>query len=392
MKVAFFEVRHESFYGAQQSLLTLFEGLRAASALALDATLVTTGEGPLSVAFRQAGHRVVVLPVGKRSRRFGGAVVRDGVPGKLLSAGELLAFNLRVRAWLRAERIDLVYANNARSMVFCGLGAMLAGLPRLWYVRSDQRVKGLFAAALRLSSRVVLIADALICAFTPAEQRRYHSRFRTLNTGFEVAAFTRSAETRAAMRACLGVPQTAEVVGMVGSISERKGHDLLVAALEPMMAERPELHVLLVGGMTAGSDAFAAGLQAFTLASPCSSRWHWLGYRQDVADCYAAMDLLVLPSRGEGLPRTVVEALAAGLPVVASAAGASRQLLANRELGHVVDPLSTETLRRAVADALERADNGYEARSRRQLYVNEQLSVEAYVNGFYAIAKELVDE
>lgn len=392
MKIVFFEARHDSFYGAQQSLLTLFSGLRSTAPGAVKAVLVTTGEGPLSHAFRDAGHEVVVLPSGARSSRFGGAVLGDGLGGRLRTGLEMLRYNLRLRRWLLDTGVDLVYANNARSMMFCGPAALAAGLPRLWYVRGDQRVRGLFAAALRLSNRVVLIAEALRSVFTPAERSRFSERFRVLNTGFDVTHFARPAAVRVEMRRKLGVPDRAFVVGMVGSISARKGHDLLVPALDGLMNAKTHVHALIVGGAVEGSEQFAEDLKAQTAVLAPASRWHWLGYRQDIADCYAAMDLLVLPSRAEGLPRTVVEALAAGLPVVASAAGASRQLLGDARLGQVVEPLTVESLQSAMTDAIQRADGGSASRAFRQSYVQDNLSIEAYVNGFLTIARELVND
>lgn len=125
-----------------------------------------------------------------------------------------------------------------------------------------------------------------------------------------------TAHSRSASRAALGLPSQGFIVGWVGRISREKGLDVLIDALRRF----PTLDVRLavVGD---GDDRRALEQRAATLALAPLQRLHWLGMRPDAARTLAAFDVLVLSSRTEGTPMLLFEAMAAGVPIVASAVG-----------------------------------------------------------------------
>ena len=97
---------------------------------------------------------------------------------------------------------------------------------------------------------------------------------------------------------------------MVGTFKRQKGHGVLITALGPVVAEHPELHVLL-----AGEGELEPAVRDAVAAAGMTARVHFLGTRRDVEALLAASDSFVLPSLWEGLPVALVEAMAAGLPV-----------------------------------------------------------------------------
>jgi glycosyltransferase involved in cell wall biosynthesis len=122
-----------------------------------------------------------------------------------------------------------------------------------------------------------------------------------------------------ALRAELGIPDSARVVGSVGLLNDAKGFDLLVAAAAHLP---PDVHVLIAGHgereQALREQARALGLEA---------RVHLPGWRERLGPVHSATDVFVLPSRWEGLPYALLEALAAGLPCVASDVNGSRDVL-----------------------------------------------------------------
>jgi glycosyltransferase involved in cell wall biosynthesis len=152
---------------------------------------------------------------------------------------------------------------------------------------------------------------------------------------------------RDAVRAELGFGPGDHVMTMVGTFKRQKGHEYLVAAAAAVAPRDPRVHFLLVGDGELLPDIVrrvaAAGLQ---------DRVHFLGTRRDVPALLAASDSFVLPSLWEGLPVALVEAMASGLPVIATEVSGTRQVMVAERTGWLVPPGDAARLADAMLDLL----------------------------------------
>jgi glycosyltransferase involved in cell wall biosynthesis len=198
-------------------------------------------------------------------------------------------------------------------------------------------------------------------------------------------------ERRAAARAALGLPDSAFVVGSFqkdgvgwGDGAEPKsikGPDVLLAALERLRASVPELHVLLSGP---ARGFVCAGLEA--RGTPYLHRR--LARYEEIAELYAALDAYLVPSRQEGGPKGVLEAMAAGVPVVSTRVGQAAELIEEGRNGWLVDVEDAEALadrlalvaaRRSELDAVVAA--GLET-ARRNAYESQVPLWRSFFDGF----------
>ncbi len=160
------------------------------------------------------------------------------------------------------------------------------------------------------------------------------SRIEILPNGVDLDKFSPSEPAvKRELRHLLGISESAEIVLYSGSVTRRKGIDLLLAAWPLVLAERPGARLLLAGsigprksfrdpGMRADLDAFTEEIYHTLDAMPGRDSVIMLGNCDQIADYYRAADLFVFPSRLEGLPNAVLEAMASGLPsVIAPFAG-----------------------------------------------------------------------
>lgn len=271
------------------------------------------------------GHRVSLVSNGgwrAEQLRDEDGVATSTAPLHASAPTALVRSSARIARLARRAPVDVVHAHNVRASLVARVGTN---------GRSDRRppvlttLHGLAAAdypraarVLRWSSDLVVavsdsVAADLVAAGFPT------SRLRVI----ENAVPAPEPVDRAVARRTLGLSDAGSVVLCVARMTPQKRHDLLLAA----WARHDDPHAVL---LVAGDGPRAADLRAQADGLGLGSRVRFLGTRADVDVLLAAADVAVLPSDWEGLPVAVLEAMAAGVPVVASDVGGLR------ELGHVV--------------------------------------------------------
>lgn len=203
---------------------------------------------------------------------------------------------------------------------------------------------------------------------------------RVIHHGIDTQGFAPPAD-RAALRQRLGLPRDAVLVGCYGRIREQKGTGDFLNAMIRLLPDRPQVTALIMGRATERHRAYLADLQAQAERAGLSDRIRFLPEVpvDRVADWYGALDLYVAPQRWEGFGLTVLEAMACGVPVVATRVGAFEELL-TPQTGSLVDPKDAPALQAAIArwldDDTARAAAGRAARD--HVVRNHDITAEAW--------------
>lgn len=204
-----------------------------------------------------------------------------------------------------------------------------------------------------------------------------------VNNGRDLDRFER--DPPAEFREPLGIPEDAQLVGTVGRLIDRKGHDELLDAWEKARASVPDAHLLIVGD---GPERSVLEAKATRLGIDDSV--HFAGIRDDVPDCLAAMDVFVFPSHYEGLPGALLEAMAAGLPCVATPVDGNSELLSAYESGLFFEVGDHEAMANALVLVLTHpglaAELGEAARER----TRDGFDVASMVKGFESVYERLL--
>jgi glycosyltransferase involved in cell wall biosynthesis len=258
---------------------------------------------------------------------------------------DYLRVPLRFLRAVRRERPDaiqsfLFYDNTLARLATLASPSttVLTGVRGMQHIESPV-VRAVDRATIRLSDRVVSNSRAG-AAHARARGAR-PGRVDVVYTGRDLTAYADA--DPAPVREAFAVPADAPLVGTVGRLVERKGGYDLLAAWPRVRAAHPDAHLLLVG-----DGVERDGLVARARDLGVADSVHVAGTRDDVPAVLAALDCFAFPSHYEGLPGALLEAMAAGLPIVATDVEGSNELVTDGETGLLVparDP-------RALADAL----------------------------------------
>jgi glycosyltransferase involved in cell wall biosynthesis len=173
------------------------------------------------------------------------------------------------------------------------------------------------------------------------------SKIVVVYNGADLSQATDRAIARTALRAELKLRPEARLVLVLARLLPNKGHRFLVDAAPTIIARHPDVHFVFAGALDDPAPV-RARIEELGL----SARFSLLGFRTDTVDLLAASDVTVLPSLAEGFALTILEALAAGLPVVATAVGGATEILEDGVNGFLVPPADAPALANAVGRAL----------------------------------------
>jgi len=264
---------------------------------------------------------------------------------------------LRTLTRVLAEgRYDVVHTHSAKGGVIGRVAAARAGVPRIvhtWhgfpfnefqsfarrrvYIRLERIAAKRTDAFLAIGSETV--TTALRLGLTTPE------RVRLSWPAVDVDAYAASPGSRAQARRRLDLPLGVKVVGSIGRLTFQKGPEVFAKAIARLPDD--------VFGLWVGGGPMADELEALTAKLGIGERMRWLGHRDDVADVLPAFDVMAMASRWEGLPCVLVEAIGAGIPLVATAVPSNQDLVLAGETGMLVRPEDPAGLAGAVSALLD---------------------------------------
>ncbi|HEV8701917.1 MAG TPA: glycosyltransferase family 4 protein [Candidatus Polarisedimenticolia bacterium] len=322
--ILFLSERSDLYGGGQRSLCDLSSRLRPRG---LRPLAVVPGPGPLTDALEGQGTEWAALPLPPLLSRGG--------------FGPLIALERLVRL-ARRLGADLLHSDSPRTAVYGGLAGRFLRRPHVWHVRASRPSS---AVSDRL---LVSLSDRIISVSRAASERsaavRRSPAMRVVRTGLPDIHFLPRADARAA----LGLPPDPFVCGVVGRVEEDKGRDDALAALFAIRRVAPSALLTFLGPLDVdGRWAHTCSLRA--AAAGAAGAVRLAGDRPDAGRLLRAFDLLLHPSRHEALPRVVIEALFAEVPVVASAVGGIPEIIEPGLSGLLVPSGDPDALGRAAA-------------------------------------------
>lgn len=354
--------------GGQRSLLEIVAGLDARR---YRPVVACGADGSLVAALRERGITVEVVPMPSLRGSSGHRTT------------EMLA------ALIERERVQLIHANSVRAALY-GLRAARAGrVPVLAHAR-----------VLRSGNPLEWLVDqylawrcSVIVANSQATARRFRwclarAAVRVVHNGIDPAPFAKASGN--AIRTRIGAAPETVLVGLVGMLEPRKGHAVLLEAFVRLALQAPHARLVFAGSEPPGAPEYRRILEQRIVSLGLSSRVSFLGWVDDVPSLMAALDVCVLPVvQPEGFGRTLIEAGAAGRPVIASRLGGIPEVVEHQLTGLLVPPGDVAALADALSLVLDdpalRARLGEAGRRR----VQQRFTIETMLTQLMAVYDEL---
>jgi len=287
----------------------------------------------------------------------------------------------RLRKLIRQEKIDVImstlfYADFMAALVgkWAGARAVFSWetissplwlLPRRLYP---------YRTVIKLADRVVSVSQAT--AKWLVEERGVSPRqIEVIPYGVDLTRFKKAKDPKLIKE--LGLPSDAPIIGMVARLQPQKGHIYLFDAAAKILKAVPNTRFVLVGG---GPDS--EKLENIVIQKGLKDTFHFLGYRDDVPRLLGLFDIFTLPSLFEGLPNVVLEAMACGLPVVATPVDGTKEAVVPDETGILVPTKNPAMLADALIALLKNPDRAKELGDKGRRRVENEFSLELQVERF----------
>lgn len=263
---------------------------------------------------------------------------------------------------IRRERPDVVHTHTAKAGFVGRIAAWLARTPVIVHTFHGHVFSGYFGpkktnlylllerACARLSTRIITLSETLKRELTDVYSIAQFDRIEIIELGFDLdrlAADEPGDEQSRTFRAYYEIPQDARLVGIVGRLVPIKNHELFLQAAQQVADHLPDAMFIVVG-----DGERREALSALTRQLGIADRVRFTGWLTDVRPVYKALDTLVLSSDNEGLPVSLIEAMAAGVLVVSTAVGGVSDLLENGRLGAIVPPHDVHQMAEAIIRTL----------------------------------------
>lgn len=295
----------------------------------------------------------------------------------------------RLRQIFRKHQPHIVHTRNWGALEGVP-AARAAGIPVVIHSEHGYEVDTLrgIPARQKLFRRLAYAMTDAICAVTD-ELREFHARqasirpdsIRVVYNGVDTERFAPDAEIRARVRRELRLRESSVVLGSVGRMVPIKDYGTLLRAADRLVGEGIDISVLLVGD----GPELASLKQHVAKTAKLENRVLFPGAADCVPRFLRAMDIFVLPSRGEGMSNTLLEAMACGLPCAATRVGGNPEVLASPECGFLFQPADVESL----VDALRLWATNAHARQRVAAAARErilaQFSLESMIARYQAL-------
>ena len=287
--------------------------------------------------------------------------------------------------FLRDWDADLVHCHSAvAGTILARIGAYLAGVPLISHVHIENKfsdVRWIQKLQIILDNITAIVADKIITISNATkssliDQGISSNKITVIHNGISLTEQLDDMPEIDQLRSTLGLKNNSHVVGTVARLCPVKGQREFIFAARNICNLYPNTEFLVIGEDYEFEGKYRSNLENLVKELDLEEFVHFLGFRSDVRRLIHCSEIFVLPSRIEGLPVTILEAMAARKPVVATSVGGVPELVLDGETGILVPPRDVPGLSKAIESLLEQPDIAHQMGNKGYEYIQQEFSHE----------------
>lgn len=345
--ILLFEPYLFNIYGNQRYIITLFKFLDCGR---FKMVLLSPNDKNFGDNIADFGGNYVVFPAPRSLRRHGGIILRECVWGKLCIALGITWYSMKLVSFLIRNKIDIVQCHSIRALIMIGFAAKLAGKPIIWYIKGHLDNPVLDRLGFWLADCILFQNETNQRRKYPELIRKHEKKIELLQNGIDLSEIAEAEkQEHTGLKQELDIQPHRIHICFIGYLSPYKGIHYLLEAMVQVQREVSSTALYLVGGSLSEYPDYKTELETCVRDNKLQ-RITFTGWRQDVYAILSLMDIFVLPSLSEGVPKSIIEAMALGKPVIATKVGGVPELVKHGETGMILEPCNVS----ALADAIIR--------------------------------------
>jgi glycosyltransferase involved in cell wall biosynthesis/SAM-dependent methyltransferase len=288
---------------------------------------------------------------------------------------------VRLIRLIRKHRIDVIMTTLFYADVLGPIAGRIAGVRRIYSWETISAPEWLISRRLWPYRAVIRLADGVVSVsrataeWLHAKRGVPENKIRVIPYSVDLNRFATGEGENVRRR--LGIHPRDIVVGMVGRLHPQKGQTYLIQAAPEIIRKAPRVRFVLIGDGDSRND-----LEAQVRNAGLEKHFFFLGFRQDVHEIIHAIDIFTLPSLYEGLPNVILEAMAAGKPVVASSVDGTQELIEHGKTGLLVPPGDPDQLADAIIKLIQKREWASQMGREAQRNIRMNYSIENQIRAF----------
>lgn len=296
--------------------------------------------------FRKMGVECAVIEPPGNLDSYGGVVLQEGILGKIKSTFDLVRYNLQLARLFRDWNIHIVYANCVRAQMSTGLATLITGIPSLLYIKSALANPIIDYISLLSADYILFMCRSNLLLRYKKLIKMLRSKITILEGGLELnelnLVFNKD---KSVLKHELDIRPVNFNVCVVGQICPLKGQHVVVKALSRLVSEFNSLRVYFVGDpIISEYKPYLENVKKLVEEYNLLDFVRFVGWRNDSLEVMSCMDLLINPSFSEGFGYVPLEAMALGLPVIATKVGILPEAIVDGVNGFLVEPGDYEAI------------------------------------------------
>ncbi len=343
-------------------------------------TVALSEEGPLADELRAMGIPVKIVRLGIIRKKY------YSISGVFNRGYILCKAFFSLRKLIREERINLVYSNTT-AVLIGAVTAKITGKKHIWHIHEIiEKPAFLFSflgwMVTNFSEKAVVVSKSV---YDHWKKKVDPAKLVVIYNGFDYSPFHAG---HSSLRDELGIHQEQLLIGTIGRIHYWKGQDYFLKIAAILHAKYPSVGFLIAGDAFDGYEYLYDTLAKLSKELGIEKVVHTLGFRSDITNIYNALDIFVLPSiLADPLPTVVLEAMASGLPIIATKQGGAMEMIENGKSGILIPIHEPEKAAHIIETLIENQALRHQMGNEARLRVVKEFSLEKFDNAITDIIK-----